>query len=151
MQQGVTAYTVPQPEEAMPVLKEKASQLGVSIQPMKILYNLCYINKNVNISNDHIINIVDFILLQIPLHVVSPLDSGALKDQHLGLGGEHQYINAGLAISLSRAWLKETGNTEGINFEDTVSLIGWCISFLFLFSLMCMITSCSALKTDLST
>lgn len=100
---------------------------------MKILYNLCcYINKNV-ISNDHIINIVDFILLQIPLHVVSPLDSGALKDQHLGLDGEHQYINASLAISLSRAWLKETGNTEGINFEDAVSLISWCISFLFLF------------------
>ncbi|KAG1371750.1 putative Folylpolyglutamate synthase [Cocos nucifera] len=84
--QGVPAYTVPQPEEAMSVLKDKASQLGI------------------------------------PLHVVSPLDSGALKDQHLGLDGEHQYINAGLAISLSRAWLKETGNAEGINFEDTTFL-----------------------------
>ncbi|XP_008803144.1 folylpolyglutamate synthase isoform X2 [Phoenix dactylifera] len=82
----VAAYTVPQPEEAMSVLKDKASQLGI------------------------------------PLHVVSPLDSGALKDQHLGLDGEHQYINASLAISLSRAWLKETGNTEGINFEDATFL-----------------------------
>ncbi|XP_010937530.1 folylpolyglutamate synthase isoform X4 [Elaeis guineensis] len=84
--QGVPAYTVPQPEEAMSVLKDKAFQLGI------------------------------------PLHVVSPLDSGALKDLHLGLDGEHQYINAGLAISLSRAWLKETGNAEGINFQDTTFL-----------------------------
>lgn len=30
MQRGVPAYTVPQPEEAMSVLKDKASQLGVS-------------------------------------------------------------------------------------------------------------------------
>ncbi|KAL0922362.1 hypothetical protein M5K25_006341 [Dendrobium thyrsiflorum] len=84
--QGVPAYTVSQPEEAMSSLKAKASQLGISLQ------------------------------------VASPLDRGLLDGQQLGLDGEHQYINAGLAISMSRSWLERTGHSEGIFTQNTKSL-----------------------------
>ncbi|CAL9765160.1 unnamed protein product [Musa acuminata subsp. burmannicoides] len=79
---GVPAWTVPQPEEAMRMLEEKASRLGV------------------------------------PLQVVSPLDPGLLKNQHLGLDGEHQCLNAGLAIALSSVWLKTTGNLQGMQIDQ---------------------------------
>ncbi|XP_028553843.1 folylpolyglutamate synthase isoform X6 [Dendrobium catenatum] len=81
--QGVPAYTVTQPEEAMSVLKAKASQLGISLQ------------------------------------VASPLDQGLLNGQKLGLDGEHQYINAGLAVAMSHTWLQKTGDAEGIFSENT--------------------------------
>ncbi|XP_020675985.2 LOW QUALITY PROTEIN: folylpolyglutamate synthase-like [Dendrobium catenatum] len=84
--QGVPAYTVSQPEEAMSTLKAKASQLGISLQ------------------------------------VASPLDRGLLDGQQLGLDGEHQYINAGLAISMSRSWLERTVHSEGIFTQNTKSL-----------------------------
>ncbi|KAJ0979565.1 hypothetical protein J5N97_015039 [Dioscorea zingiberensis] len=80
---GVPAYTVPQPDEAMSVLKDKASQLDISLQ------------------------------------IVSPLDISLLKGQHLGLEGEHQNINAGLAVALSRTWLQKTGHAEGMNLDGT--------------------------------
>nr|XP_009416176.1 PREDICTED: folylpolyglutamate synthase [Musa acuminata subsp. malaccensis] len=79
---GVPAYTVPQPEEAMHALEDKAFQLGV------------------------------------PLQLASPLDTGLLKNQHLGLDGEHQYLNAGLAIALSSVWLKTTGNLKSMNIDE---------------------------------
>ncbi|CAA7392706.1 unnamed protein product [Spirodela intermedia] len=74
LKHGVPAFTVPQPEEAMAALKEKASQLGI------------------------------------PLEVAPPLDTWSLKGQKLGLQGEHQYANAGLAVVLCRTWLQRTGN-----------------------------------------
>lgn len=61
--------------------------------------------------------------LQIPLHVVSPLDPGLLKGQHLGLAGEHQFINAGLAVALSTFWLTKTGNLKNIHINENVSII----------------------------
>nr|XP_043614377.1 folylpolyglutamate synthase-like isoform X2 [Erigeron canadensis] len=73
---GVPAFTVPQPDEAMEVLKEKASQLDI------------------------------------PLEVAHPLDGKLLKGLHLGLVGDHQYLNAGLAIKLCSTWLQRTGHLE---------------------------------------
>ncbi|KAL2955518.1 hypothetical protein AAZX31_18G034100 [Glycine max] len=72
----IPAFTVPQPDEAMHVLREKASQLNV------------------------------------PLQVVTPLDAKLLNGSRLALGGEHQYINAGLAIALCSTWLKMNGHLE---------------------------------------
>ncbi|TQD76651.1 hypothetical protein C1H46_037841 [Malus baccata] len=72
----VPALTVPQPDEAMRVLEEKASQLDV------------------------------------PLQLVQPLDPNMLTGIKLGLAGEHQYVNAGLAIALSSTWLQRTGHLE---------------------------------------
>ncbi|XP_020571135.1 folylpolyglutamate synthase isoform X2 [Phalaenopsis equestris] len=83
--QGVPAYTVRQPEEAMSVLKAKAS------------------------------------LLRISLEIALPLDRGLLNGQKLGLDGEHQYINAGLAIAMCRTWLQKTGHADGIFSETTKS------------------------------
>ncbi|XP_052210795.1 folylpolyglutamate synthase isoform X2 [Diospyros lotus] len=82
--QGVPAFTVPQPDDAMRVLEEKASQLDVHLQ------------------------------------VVSPLDVNLLNGQHLGLEGEHQYLNAGLAIELCSTWLQRTGHME-VNYLDQTS------------------------------
>ncbi|KAG2334569.1 hypothetical protein Bca52824_005749 [Brassica carinata] len=73
---GVPAFTAPQPDEAMRVLEEKASQLKVNLQ------------------------------------VVQPLTTRHLGGQKLGLDGEHQYLNAGLAVSLASTWLQQIGKLE---------------------------------------
>ncbi|KAG4402659.1 hypothetical protein GLYMA_02G251400v4 [Glycine max] len=82
----IPAFTVPQPDEAMHVLEEKASQLNV------------------------------------PLQVLTPLDAKLLNGLRLGLEGEHQYLNAGLAIALCFTWLKRTGHVGDINLEQTDTL-----------------------------
>ncbi|MCL7029424.1 hypothetical protein MKW94_005253 [Papaver nudicaule] len=82
----VPAFTVPQPDEAMGVLEERASELDVALQ------------------------------------VVQPLDSSLLNGLQLGLQGEHQYINAGLAVALCRMWLQKTGHYEGTYLDQTSSL-----------------------------
>ncbi|KAF7149046.1 hypothetical protein RHSIM_Rhsim03G0136800 [Rhododendron simsii] len=84
--QGVPAFTVPQPEEAMRVLEEKASQLNV------------------------------------PVKVAPALDMKLLNGLNLGLHGEHQYLNAGLAIALCSTWLQKTGRIEVNNLEQNSSL-----------------------------
>ncbi|XP_019102376.1 PREDICTED: folylpolyglutamate synthase isoform X3 [Camelina sativa] len=76
---GVPAFTVPQPDEAMHVLSEKASKLEVNLQ------------------------------------VVEPLD----MSQRLGLQGEHQYLNAGLAVALCSTFLKEIGIEEKNGLNQT--------------------------------
>lgn len=75
--EGVPAFTVPQPEEAMHVLEEHASKLNIDLE------------------------------------VVSPLNPSSLRGLPLSLDGEHQFINAGLAVALCTIWLKRTGYLEG--------------------------------------
>ncbi|KAL9274278.1 Folylpolyglutamate synthase-like protein [Drosera capensis] len=82
---GVPAFTVPQPDEAMHVLEEKASLLDVNVQ------------------------------------VVPPLDPKFLNGSQLGLSGEHQYINGGLAVVLCTNWLRQTGHLEVLS-PDMISL-----------------------------
>lgn len=50
--------------------------------------------------------------LSIPLQVASPLDATSLGGLKLSLAGDHQYINAGLAVALCRTWLRSTGHSE---------------------------------------
>ncbi|PQP91949.1 hypothetical protein Pyn_34084 [Prunus yedoensis var. nudiflora] len=50
--------------------------------------------------------------LAVPLEVVAPLDCEKMDGLKLGLSGDHQFINAGLAVSLSKCWLQRTGNWE---------------------------------------
>ncbi|XP_050250612.1 folylpolyglutamate synthase-like isoform X1 [Quercus robur] len=83
---GVPAFTVSQPDEAMRVLEEKASQLDVHLQ------------------------------------VVPPLDANLLNGIKLGLEGEHQYLNAGLAVALCSTWLQRTGHLEVANLQQNSSL-----------------------------
>lgn len=86
LKKGVPAFTVPQPDEAMEVLKEKAAQLDV------------------------------------PLQVAHPLDSKLLNGLQLGLVGDHQYLNAGLAIKLCSTWLQNTGHLELDSMDQNTSL-----------------------------
>ncbi|KAF0928865.1 hypothetical protein E2562_010723 [Oryza meyeriana var. granulata] len=86
LKKGVPAYTVPQPEEAMSVLKHRASELGV------------------------------------PLQVVQPLDQHQLDDQPLGLHGEHQYMNAGLAVALVNTWLQKQGHFNILHAKHSFTL-----------------------------
>ncbi|KAG0548982.1 hypothetical protein BDA96_01G215100 [Sorghum bicolor] len=86
LKKGVSAYTVPQPEEAMSVLVQRASELGVSLQ------------------------------------VVQPLDPQKLEDQPLGLHGEHQYMNAGLAVALANTWLEREGHLNRIHVKHSGTL-----------------------------
>ncbi|XP_060212905.1 folylpolyglutamate synthase isoform X3 [Lycium barbarum] len=83
---GVPAFTVPQPDEAMLVLEDKASELDVHLE------------------------------------VAAPLDASVLSGLHLGLEGEHQYINAGLAIALCSTWLQRTGHSEINYLKDMTHL-----------------------------
>ncbi|KAK8575587.1 hypothetical protein V6N13_033175 [Hibiscus sabdariffa] len=78
----IPAFTVPQPDEAMQVLVEKASKLNVNLQ------------------------------------VVHPIDASSLNGLKLALEGEHQYLNAGLAVALCTAWLQRTGHPIS-NFNQT--------------------------------
>ncbi|KAG9453085.1 hypothetical protein H6P81_005989 [Aristolochia fimbriata] len=86
LKDGVPAFTVSQPEEAMAVIKNKASQLAV------------------------------------PLQVAPPLGIGLLNGRQLGLHGDHQYLNAGLAIALCRTWLQKTGHIKDMNLDQASSL-----------------------------
>ncbi|KAJ6350297.1 hypothetical protein OIU78_006461 [Salix suchowensis] len=83
---GIPAFTVPQPDEAMNVLEQNASELNVHLQ------------------------------------VVEPLDAKLLNGSKLRLEGEHQYLNAGLAIALSFTWLQRTGHHEFTHMEKASSL-----------------------------
>ncbi|XP_034202439.1 folylpolyglutamate synthase isoform X3 [Prunus dulcis] len=58
----------------------------------------------------------------VPLQLVRPLDANLLNGFKLGLEGEHQYVNAGLAIALSSTWLQRTGHLEVPYPEHTTSL-----------------------------
>lgn len=48
--------------------------------------------------------------LKIPLKVASPLVSEMLNAVNLGLAGDHQFVNAGLAVELCRCWLQRSGH-----------------------------------------
>ena len=53
--------------------------------------------------------------------MVPPLDVKLLNGLRLGLEGEHQYLNAGLAVVLSSTWLKRTGYHGNVHLEQGVS------------------------------
>jgi folylpolyglutamate synthase len=59
--------------------------------------------------------------LQVTLKVAEPLDAKLLNGLKLSLEGEHQYLNAGLAIALSSTWLRRTGHHEFTYPEQAVS------------------------------
>ncbi|XP_010452508.1 PREDICTED: folylpolyglutamate synthase [Camelina sativa] len=50
--------------------------------------------------------------LDVNLEVEQPLTARLLSGQKLGLDGEHQYLNAGLAVSLASTWLQQIGKLE---------------------------------------
>ena len=52
--------------------------------------------------------------LQVPLEVTAALDCKKLNGLKLSLSGDHQYTNAGLAVSLCKSWLRSTGNWEKV-------------------------------------
>ncbi|KAF9664638.1 hypothetical protein SADUNF_Sadunf16G0039100 [Salix dunnii] len=56
--------------------------------------------------------------LMVPLKVVEPLDSKALNGLQLSLSGDHQFSNAGLAVSLCKSWFQRTGNWEKLFQKD---------------------------------
>lgn len=59
--------------------------------------------------------------LQVNLQVAPPLVADLLNGVKLGLEGEHQYLNAGLAVALCSTWLQRTGHLEATYLEQTVS------------------------------
>nr|GMD02043.1 folylpolyglutamate synthase isoform X1 [Ipomoea batatas] len=60
--------------------------------------------------------------LDVTLKVAAPLDAGLQSSIHLGLEGEHQYTNAGLAMALCSTWLQRTGRVEVDYLTETGSL-----------------------------
>ncbi|XP_043723302.1 folylpolyglutamate synthase-like isoform X2 [Telopea speciosissima] len=58
--------------------------------------------------------------LMVPLQVAPPLDPEKLNGVKLSLSGDHQFINAGLAVALCRCWLQSTGNSKEL-FENNSS------------------------------
>ena len=70
---------------------------------------------------------------QVNLEVVQPLTARQLSGQKLGLDGEHQYLNARLAVSLASTWLQQIGNLEVPTLTQMVSCS--FAPFVYLFSL----------------
>nr|GLL27967.1 folylpolyglutamate synthase isoform X1 [Ipomoea trifida] len=60
--------------------------------------------------------------LDVTLKVAAPLDASLQSSIHLGLEGEHQYTNAGLAMALCSTWLQRTGHVEVDYVTETGSL-----------------------------
>ncbi|KAH9648955.1 Folylpolyglutamate synthase [Citrus sinensis] len=60
--------------------------------------------------------------LMVPLEVAAPLDIEKLKGLELSLSGDHQLVNAGLAVSLSECWLRRTGNWEKVSHNVSSDL-----------------------------
>ncbi|KAA8518078.1 hypothetical protein F0562_015552 [Nyssa sinensis] len=56
--------------------------------------------------------------LMVHLKVAAPLDCEKLDGLKLSLSGDHQYINAGLAVSLCKSWLRSTGNSDKLFLND---------------------------------
>ncbi|XP_048321640.2 folylpolyglutamate synthase isoform X2 [Ziziphus jujuba] len=56
--------------------------------------------------------------LMVPLEVAQPVDHKKLKGLELSLAGDHQFVNAGLAVSLCKCWLQRTGNWEKLLKND---------------------------------
>ncbi|KAK1321128.1 Pentatricopeptide repeat-containing protein [Acorus calamus] len=55
--------------------------------------------------------------LEIQLQVAPPFNIDLLNGQRLGLDGEHQLLNAGLAIALCHTWISRTGHLEGMHLD----------------------------------
>lgn len=58
--------------------------------------------------------------IMVPLEVAPALDLRKLEGLELRLSGDHQLINAGLAVSLCKCWLQRTGNWEKLNKNDSL-------------------------------
>ncbi|KAM7530032.1 hypothetical protein LguiB_033442 [Lonicera macranthoides] len=56
--------------------------------------------------------------LMVPLEVTAALDCKKLNGLELSLSGEHQFTNAGLAVSLCKSWLRSTGNWDKVFQND---------------------------------
>jgi len=69
------------------------------------------------------------LVFQVPLKVVDPLDNKMLDGLKLRLAGDHQFTNAGLAVSLCKYWLQRTGNWEKL-FQN-VSVVLSFLLFIF--------------------
>lgn len=56
---------------------------------------------------------------------MQPLDATLLNGQPLGLQGEHQLVNAALAVALVHTWLQKTGHEDLISLDcsDNVSTL----------------------------
>lgn len=80
---GVPAITSPQREDAMAVLKKRASDLSI-------------------------------VLVEAP-----PLETYEADDLQLGLAGDHQRINASLAVALCRSWAKKRGSEDHIAMVES--------------------------------
>jgi folylpolyglutamate synthase len=50
------------------------------------------------------------------------LEPHQLKKQPLGLHGEHQYMNAGLAVALASTWLDKQGHKDLMPANCSVSV-----------------------------
>lgn len=66
------------------------------------------------------------------LEVVQPLTAKLLSGQKLGLDGDHQYVNAGLAVSLATTWLQKFGKLE---VPSPTQMVNCCFRFCLLHSL----------------
>ncbi|XP_076893171.1 folylpolyglutamate synthase-like [Bidens hawaiensis] len=56
--------------------------------------------------------------LEVPLEVVTPLTYKRLNGLKLSLSGDHQLMNAGLAVSLCKSWLNTKGEWEKLFKHD---------------------------------
>lgn len=103
----------------MHVLEERSSQLNVCLFRVG---SWIISMKTVWLVLHDMFKRVFSLCSQIPLLIAPPLDIAKLNGQKLGLDGDHQYLNAGLAVSLCHTWLKKIGHSENIHLDGNVSM-----------------------------
>ncbi|NWI64635.1 FOLC protein, partial [Todus mexicanus] len=96
---GVPAFTVPQPERPLEVLRDRAQEREVSRVALRGGWGIPHGGG------------LSLLSPQCPLYLCPELDAfeGEQQALELGLAGAHQRSNAALALQLARTWLQRRG------------------------------------------
>ncbi|XP_031258750.1 folylpolyglutamate synthase isoform X2 [Pistacia vera] len=110
---GVTSLGMDHMEALGDTLSKIASHKAGILKPQIPAFTVPQLSEAMDVIQNRALE------LMVPLKLAAPLDNKKLKGVKLGLSGDHQLINAGLAVSLCTCWLQRTGNWEKIFHNDS--------------------------------
>ncbi|XP_062117917.1 folylpolyglutamate synthase [Humulus lupulus] len=103
---GITSLGMDHTETLGNTLSEIASHKAGIFKPKIPAFTVSQLSEAMDVIRERAYE------LEVPLKVAPTLDPKKLKGLKLSLSGDHQLINAGLAVSLCKCWLQKTGNWE---------------------------------------
>ncbi|KAJ4845286.1 hypothetical protein Tsubulata_015096 [Turnera subulata] len=109
---GITSLGMDHTETLGNTLGQIASHKAGIFKPQVPAYTVSQVSEAMDVLQERARE------LMVPLKVVAPLGCKQLDGVNLGLAGDHQFHNAGLAVSLCRCWLQRTGNWKKLFQTD---------------------------------